>query len=444
VPRASQPVDPKESLLHLFGSALRHWREDARGTGLRDLAAQTLVDYSQLSKWERGDRPAPEDAVARIDEALGAGSYLVALHAAVTELEKLRGGRRSGDHTHDGSLEEEMDQTRRRLLHSLSALGAASASAAALQQVRQALDSAIPGTFHAVDDWEEVAADYGHAFLTTPAAELLPDLAADVATLQEAIRTSGHDTARRLCRPGGQLAMTVALTLGCLGERREARHWWQTARHTADHSGDLALRVWVRGYEAMHALYASRPLHAVISRADEAITIAGGTRCPAVLEAMAARAQALALLGQAGEAEQMLHAMDPVYEAQPRISAYDRYSALAWPDTAMLHTRSYVYTYTGNPAAAQAQEAALDRYPPQMPRQATQIKLLQAVSLVRAGHICEGVEHARAAVTALPAAHRTMGVEKSARDVLGHVPETEAERSAVTGLREYLALPVDR
>lgn len=40
-----------------------------------------------------------------------------------------------------------------------------------------------------------------------------------------------------------------------LGEYGAARRWWTTARHSADSSGDTDMKVWVRGTEAVFALY---------------------------------------------------------------------------------------------------------------------------------------------------------------------------------------------
>jgi hypothetical protein len=150
--------------------------------------------------------------------------------------------------------EDDGEVERRRLLLALAVLGvSASPMTGALAGIREALDSAVSSVAdHTVTDWEEVAAEYGYGFLTTPAAELLPDLAVDVVALQQRIRaTRDEGRCRDLCRPGGQLAMLMALTVGSLGNKREARHWWQTARHITDASTDTDLRVWVRGYEAI-------------------------------------------------------------------------------------------------------------------------------------------------------------------------------------------------
>lgn len=79
----SHSIDPARSPLHLFGAVLNHYRE-VSGTPLREVGGKVLVDYSLLARWERGVRPAPADAVHRLDTHLNAGGVLVALHAIVT------------------------------------------------------------------------------------------------------------------------------------------------------------------------------------------------------------------------------------------------------------------------------------------------------------------------------------------------------------------------
>lgn len=345
------------------------------------------------------------------------------------------------------AADDEDEMERRRLLQALAALGVSvSPVADAVRTIRDAFTSALPNLdCHAVSDWEEIASEYGYGFLSTPAAELLPDLAADVVTLQQLIRRTNNENLRKdLCRPGGQIAMLMALAIGALGNKREAHRWWQTARHIADASADLDLRVWVRGYEAMQALYERRPAEVVLNRAEEAIAIAGDKPRAAVLEAMAARAQALATLHRDNDAEQGVREMETVFAALPPASPLERMSPRAWPETGLRHTQSWVFTHTGHRDAAQAQDAALSLYPPQMLRQISQIRLLQATALVRTGDITDGIAHARTTLAALPPDQHTLGIQQGAYRVLSAVPETEARRPAVIEYREQIALPAAR
>lgn len=340
---------------------------------------------------------------------------------------------------------EETDDERRQLLACLGMLGVDAAVAAEpLEPIREALARAVHGGMrdHLVADWEEVAFEHGHAFLTTAPEVLLPDLAQDLVRLQRVIRGVGEEDVRqRLCAPAGKLAALVAMTAATLGRSRQARDWWKTARHTANASTDRDLKIWVRGYEAMSALYAARPLALVLKLADEAIAIAGTSPGAAVLEAMAARAQALAMLGRADEAEATVRAMEDRFSGLPRTAADDRLSTGAWPETALRHTAAFTYTCTRNSTEAErAQSAALKLYPEGMKRQRAQIELLRATCLVQSGDVLAGVADASRAVDSLPPSQRTTTVWRGARMVFNAVPEAQREDPGVREYRDVLAL----
>lgn len=244
------------------------------------------------------------------------------------------------------------DEDRRRLLACLGVLGVGTASRAdPLEPIRRALAAALPSGLqgHVVRDWEEVAFEHGQAFLTTAPDVLLPDLAADLIALLDSVKSSAVETTRQdLCVSAGKMAALVAMTVATLGRHRHARDWWRTARRTADASSDRDLRVWVRGYEAMSALYSGRPLPVVLRLSDEAIALAGGGAGAAVLEAMAARAQALSLTsGHVGEATRAMHALEQRWCALPAAMPDDRLATGAWPETTLHHTASFVYTHVG-------------------------------------------------------------------------------------------------
>ncbi|SEG69170.1 hypothetical protein SAMN04489712_10957 [Thermomonospora echinospora] len=439
MPKQPRRIDPQESPRHLLGAALRHWRHEVRNIDLRELAERAYVDFSQIAKWERAERPAPTDAITRIDTELQAGGHLIALHALVTELENLR--IRQEQPTREVDMAQ-FDDQRRRLLQTLTALGVASATTA-LEPIRHALASSLPNAAqYAVSDWEEIAVEHSHTYLVTHPAEVLRDLSVDVASLQYAIKNSESEpTARALCAVGAHMTMLMAMALGGLDMRRDARNWWRVARHMADDAEKASLRAWVRGFEAMSSLYRQRPLHVVLTMTDEAIEIAGDDPDPSVLEAMATRAQALSAMGRLREAERVLHQMEPIFEKQPSISPYEDINCGLWAETALLHTRAWVYAHAGSPAADDALDAALAAYPPDMRRQAVQIKLLQAVSLVLNGNITEAVEHARSTMEALPSTQRTTSLKKGAHDVLLLIPESESNRPPVKEYRDFLTLP---
>lgn len=72
-------LTPDHSPQHRLGYMIRELR-DARGMSMRELAAKTYVSHSTVQRWENGDRP-PKDlgAIELIDQALGAGGFLIEL-----------------------------------------------------------------------------------------------------------------------------------------------------------------------------------------------------------------------------------------------------------------------------------------------------------------------------------------------------------------------------
>ncbi|MBT2207032.1 hypothetical protein [Actinomadura sp. NEAU-AAG7] len=338
------------------------------------------------------------------------------------------------------------DEDRRHLLACLGLLGVETASRTEpLEPIRQALMKALPGGARErlVQDWEEIAYEHGHAFLTTPPDQLLPDLAADVVTLLAALQSARGSNMRALCGPAGKLAALTAMTVSTLGQRRHARDWWKTARHASDASKGRDLRMWVRGYEAMNALYSGRPLSMVLRLSQDAIQIGGNHVGAAALEAMATRAQALSMMeGRADEAATAMRDLVDRWEHLPASEPDDRLATGAWPETALHHTAAYVYTYTGEAALAeQAQTAALARYPTSMRRQRAQIELLRATGMVRAGDVAGGVEHAGRTLEGLATVQRTATVQRGACLVLDAVPDADLTRSAVQDYRDAFALP---
>jgi transcriptional regulator with XRE-family HTH domain len=428
------PEDRRE-----FGRRLVAEREAARLTQ-RELAERV---YGALPGPQRPDLDTLEGYVKRW-EAGRAGIGKRNRRALALALDHdeayLFGGRPSAP-------ADETDDERRQLLACLGLLGVdAAVTEEPLEPIRHALSNALPGGLrgHLANDWEEVAFEHGHAFLTTPPELLLPALAHDLVRLQRTIRTTGGEGLRlSLCAPAGKLASLIAMTVATLGQPRQARDWWKTARHSADASNDRDLKIWVRGYEAMSALYSGRPLPLVLKLADEAIAIAGTSPGGAVLEAMAARAQVLAMLDdRASEAEATIRAMEDRFGRLPHTTADDRLTTGAWPETALQHTAAFTYTNTGNTAEAErAQIAALALYPMDMRRQRAQIELLRATCLVQAGDIPAGLAHASRIVESLSRSQRTTTVQRGAQMVLDAVPEANRQQPTVHSYREVLALP---
>ncbi|MFC4006854.1 helix-turn-helix domain-containing protein [Nonomuraea purpurea] len=93
MPRRPDAVDPTASPWHLLGAELRHWRDEVCNLNLREAAGKALCDHGDLSKWERGLVRIPTDVIDRLDDLYRANERLVALYAAMSELDCYRMGR---------------------------------------------------------------------------------------------------------------------------------------------------------------------------------------------------------------------------------------------------------------------------------------------------------------------------------------------------------------
>jgi hypothetical protein len=79
-------------------------------------------------------------------------------------------------------------------------------------------------------DWEEIAWEYGHAYLTTPRAALLAELMPDLAAVQRKASLSTGTDRLSLSRTPARLASLAAWSCGHVGLTVEARHLWRLGR----------------------------------------------------------------------------------------------------------------------------------------------------------------------------------------------------------------------
>jgi transcriptional regulator with XRE-family HTH domain len=288
---APGPVDPRASSWHLLGAAIRHWRDDVRRLSLQSVAEKVWVDPSNLSKWERGERPAPLDAVERLDAVLGTNGFLIALRGAVDAVDST-----SVTDESDVGRGEQMDGVRRQLLGALAAMGGAAALPMdGLERLRQLVDGGIGSP--RLEDWEEITWEHAHSVTARPLPEAITDLALDVLTVQRLMETVPARGGAAWGIVNAKMTFLLAHLLGVAGQTRQSRHWWITARRAAEQSGDPKCVAAAYAYEAMQGLYERRPLALVLERADHAIAAAGDIACQGVAEAYAVRAQASTLTG---------------------------------------------------------------------------------------------------------------------------------------------------
>ena len=272
---------------------------------------------------------------------------------------------------------------------------------------------------------------------------MLDRLAADVIGMQYAL-ASEHDAdaLRELCRAAALLAAFTALTLGNLGRLNEARRWWRSARRVADVCGDMQTVLWVRGHEVVRALFEGRPPRTVVQLAEEAEALGVGASPTALPRLMAGKAQALAMLSRADEAEAALRQLRDIFAVLPAEALRDDKPLTNTRESRLRFTETFVYAHLGETERAeQAQQQALALYPASYTHGPVQVALLQALCQVRSGDSVGGVRQALAAMTPLSATDRIRPVVALGYQVLSAVPVPDQRRAAVAELRDYLARP---
>src|SRR5262249_44503230 len=190
-----------------------------------------------------------------------------------------------------------------------ASLGAGALGASPADPARQLLaDLLLASRQRSLEDWEITCADHLHAIRTRPPAQARNDLLVDLAAVQHQLTTNPSQTVE-LHRIIAMLAALHGDALTRLGEHGPAITWWRTARHAADLSGDLHLRLHTRGQEAVFGLYGQRDPQTVLQLTRRARQIAGSVPSVGLARLVSTEAKALALLGQHAEAGQALNTL---------------------------------------------------------------------------------------------------------------------------------------
>ncbi|BCJ65639.1 hypothetical protein [Polymorphospora rubra] len=339
---------------------------------------------------------------------------------------------------------------RRAVLYGL--MGAAGATAgsslaAHLEALRRGLDDGLSGDVvdsADVDEWERVTDQYAHDVGLLSAGRVLPQLATDLEDVQARLRSVSGKRRADLAHVCARLSALIAITLLNLDEAQMARRYWRTATRAADQTPDRQLRALIRGRRAVFSLYDQRSASTVLALADEAIDVAPGIACTGTVSAHAARAQALALLGQHGAARDALDETSRVFARLPDATVADRSSQWGWSEQRLRHVESHVHSYAGRAHdAAKAQNMALSLYPPQAYQGPAQIELHRAVSMIVAGDPSEGARHTARTVSGLPPHVRDDAlIRRTAALALDTIPAGAAKLPAVSQARDLLALPI--
>jgi hypothetical protein len=305
--------------------------------------------------------------------------------------------------------------------------------ASAINGVADQLDRRTP------DDWEQAVWEYGYAYLAAPKASLFVDLWSDLASLERRIDvTTDAKSAKQLCAAGARLASLLAMTCAHLQYRRDARYCWSRARSLSELSDDIVVQGWVRGHEITSAIYLSRPIPVMLRLIDEATAFQ--ERYPLTAsEYFAGKAQVLAILGRQASAEATITEGLVHFDALPDWITSDRDSIFGWPADRIQHSNAFVAARVSSPSRAEAAiEKALAQYHATRIISRSQIELNRSLSLIRGGHVQDGLRHASSTVAAVPASQLGQLILSVAADVWAAVPEAESRRPDALAYREQL------
>jgi len=412
-----------------------------RGMSLRELARRSHYHVSHVSNVLNGRKRLTAQMAADLDVTLGADGKLTGL--APAEPLHCESDEELAFFWPAGKDYEEMMRRRAFLLNAaiLGGLGASDVRTA-MKAIRHEMDFSLSGqrAVADVDEWNEIALEYGETYVVTAPGELLNALMVDLLGLQTALhRYTNEATQRELLRVSAFLAGFTAQTIGNLGHPDDARRWWRTARQAVARSGDPYSALWVRGREIVHAID-DRPIAAVLRLIEDAERFADDARFEVAIEVLAGKAQTLALAGRQREAEETLIQLRERFGSQPASSNGYSGSLLSWGEERLHNTESFAYSQLGDfdkAEAATTQGLALYESSSNV-RWPFGLEMNRACSLVRSGDIAEGLNHARVVIKGLPEAYCTQNVIDRGRKLLGAVPQTEQRRSSVREYRDWL------
>ncbi len=183
----------------------------------------------------------------------------------------------------------------------------------------------------------------------------------------------------------------------------------------ADRSGDLAVRVWVRGRAAIVLAYEGAALTTARRYADQAVALSDR---PSLGRVQALMAQAHVAAGRGDRSGAVALDTDARRVFDYVASADGEVSDTAVPPWRMVTFRSMLYARLGMPdPGAEAQETADRTRPVDLPRFATHIELHRGLTMVKAGDSAGGVAYAWRAMDALPADRRSQSLSLMLREV---------------------------
>ncbi|WP_028924659.1 hypothetical protein [Pseudonocardia acaciae] len=330
----------------------------------------------------------------------------------------------------------EEDDVDRRAFGGVLAVGGAFLGA---ESIRRGLGVTLglPSTGDTVEEWERTVHEY--AGLTSKAglrSSLLPRLIADLDEVRTHIETANEGLRPRLADVAARLSGLAAIALSSGGHWSDATAYWRTARQassaSADHGGLSCL---LGGRRAILNIYGPVSQNSALGIANEVLARAGGKPSSGAANALAARAQILALEGDRAGAYSALSDLERLFDGLDDTVRSDR-STWGWPEHKLHNARSFVYSYTGNTRAATAAQGDALAFSVSPYSEATiQIKCHQAACMIVSGDVVQGARHVGEVFQSIPPSLRNGHMRSSVSFALDKLPERAARLPAVREVR---------
>ncbi|MFD6391828.1 helix-turn-helix domain-containing protein [Nocardia sp. NPDC060259] len=285
----------------------------------------------------------------------------------------------------------EADVNRRHFLTTLAATTVAPVVASDL--LAEGFSARLQGAGPSVEQWAHTLVGYGADYMTSGAGEIQQRVAVDLAVIQQQC-----DTPRMWAHAARLMTLFAKTFPGSDGSK--AVTWYRMAADSADRSGDVDTRVWVRGRAAIALGYEGASLPVATMFADQALAISDRPSLGRV-NALYGKAHAAAITGDEATARALDTEGRRIFDIAG--SGDSEASDYAVPYWRLGVFRSLLRARLGDESeAVEAQDEARRWLPPTLPRFATHLEMHRGLMLVRAGDREIGENYARAALDALP------------------------------------------
>ncbi|WP_169747953.1 helix-turn-helix domain-containing protein [Pseudonocardia acaciae] len=421
----------------------RGWSQSQLARALSDASGGCITTAHYVSRWERGERNPGYVWAPVIEQVLDLDLSTSGATASVG-LESIELIQPPVATVANGGSED--DPMRRRTLLGgglgLTSSAALDSVSGMLEPVHRQLDAVLAGpiTEHDAIEWERAADHYSRLVGRLPAEQVLPGILPDLTDLARQIETISDPLRLQLLRSYSLLSGLAATSLAGAGYWLDAERYWRTAERAARLSGDREVGSRVASKRAVLTLYApSGSPVSVLSIADDALGLSDGRISPGSVNALAARAQGLALVGDRAATRKALSELETAFEKLDDQETHG-WTAWSWPETRLHHVRSFVYSHGGElQEAFSAQDVALKSYKRPLSTGAVQVQMHRARSIISSGDPSQGVRHMVTMLEQIEPSFRHGYIGTSARFALQALPERAKRLPEVRQVYELIS-----